>query len=274
MTIQAADFDFVRSLVKQRAAIVLEPGKEYLVEARLLPVARSGGCDSLEALVGKLKTGQNVALQTKVIEAMTTNETSWFRDLHPFEAFCSRVVPEILETRKAEKTIRMWCGAASSGQEPYTVLILLAERFPQLKDWTIDFLATDISAEMIAKCQAGKYSQLEMNRGMPTPLLLKYFERDGLDWRVKPELRSRVQFKTMNLATPWPAMRTLDVVFLRNVMIYFDVATKKQILSGIHRLLRPGGWLFLGSAESTLGVHDGFERVAEGKAVIYRPSKG
>lgn len=274
MTIQAADFDFVRALVKQRAAIVLEPGKEYLVEARLLPVARSVGCDSLEALVDKLKTGQNAALQTRVIEAMTTNETSWFRDLHPFEAFCSKVVPEILETRKAEKTIRMWCGAASSGQEPYTVLILMAERFPQLKDWTIDFVATDISAEMIAKCQAGRYSQLEMNRGMPTPLLLKYFERDGLDWRVKPELRARVQFKTMNLAAPWPAMRTLDVVFLRNVMIYFDVATKKQILSGIHRLLRPGGWLFLGSAESTLGVHDGFERVTEGKAVIYRPSKG
>ncbi len=274
MPIQAADFDFVRALVKQRAAIVLEPGKEYLVEARLLPVARSVGCDTLESLVEMLRAGQNAALQTRVIEAMTTNETSWFRDLHPFEAFCSKVVPEILATRKSEKTIRMWCGAASSGQEPYTVLILLAERFPQLADWTIDFLATDISAEMIAKCQAGKYSQLEMNRGMPTPLLLKYFERDGLDWRVKPELRSRVQFKTMNLAVPWPAMRTLDVVFLRNVMIYFDVATKKQILSGVHRLLRPGGWLFLGSAESTLGVHDGFERVTEAKAVIYRPGKG
>jgi len=274
MTIQTADFDYVRTMLKQRAAIVLEPGKEYLVEARLLPIARSIGCDSLEGLVGKLKTGSNAALQTRVIEAMTTNETSWFRDLHPFEAYCSKVLPEVLETRKSEKTIRMWCGAASSGQEPYTVLILMAERFPQLKDWTIDFVATDISSEMIAKCQAGRYSQLEMNRGMPTPLLLKYFERDGLDWRVKPEIRSRVQFKTMNLAAPWPPMRTLDVVFLRNVMIYFDVQTKRQILSGIHRLLRPGGWLFLGSAESTLGIHEGFERVTEGKAVLYRPSKG
>jgi chemotaxis protein methyltransferase CheR len=274
MTIQTADFDYVRTFLKQRAAIVLEPGKEYLVEARLLPIARSIGCDGLEGLVSKLKTGQNPALQTRVIEAMTTNETSWFRDLHPFEALCSKVMPEVIETRKAERTIRMWCGAASSGQEPYTVLILLSERFPQLKDWTIDFVATDISSEMIAKCQAGRYSQLEMNRGMPTPLLLKYFERDGLDWKVKPEVRSRVTFKTMNLATPWPAMRTLDIVFLRNVMIYFDVPTKKQILSGIHRLLRPGGWLFLGSAESTLGIHEGFERVTEGKAVIYRPSKG
>jgi len=261
MTIQAADFDFVRALVKQRAAIVLEPGKEYLVEARLLPVARSVGCDSLEALVGKLKTGQNAALQTKVIEAMTTNETSWFRDLHPFEAFCSRVVPEILETRKAEKTIRMWCGAASSGQEPYTVLILLAERFPQLKDWTIDFLATDISAEMIAKCQAGKYSQLEMNRGMPTPLLLKYFERDGLDWRVKQELRSRVQFKTMNLATPWPAMRTLDVVFLRNVMIYFDVESRQELVGRLFDQLAPGGYLFVGHSESLLGLGHRFKAV-------------
>jgi len=274
MTIQTADFDYVRTFLKQRAAIVLEPGKEYLVEARLLPIARSIGCDGLEGLVSKLKSGQNPALQTRVVEAMTTNETSWFRDLHPFEALCSKVMPEVIETRKAERTIRIWCGAASSGQEPYTVLILLSERFPQLKDWTIDFVATDISSEMIAKCQAGRYSQLEMNRGMPTPLLLKYFERDGLDWKVKPEIRSRVTFKTMNLSVPWPAMRTLDIVFLRNVMIYFDVATKKQILSGIHRLLRPGGWLFLGSAESTLGIHEGFERVTEGKAVIYRPSKG
>ena len=147
------------------------------------------------------------------------------------------------------------------------------ERFPQLKDWTIDFVATDLSSEMIAKCQSGKFSQLEMNRGMPTPLLLKYFEREGLDWRVKPEIRSRVTFKTMNLATPWPQMRTMDIVFLRNVMIYFDVPTKRQILSGIHRLLRPGGWLFLGSAESTLGIHEGFERVAEGKSVLYRPNR-
>ncbi|MEQ1630930.1 MAG: protein-glutamate O-methyltransferase CheR [Planctomycetota bacterium] len=273
MTIQTADFDYVRTVLKQRAAIVLEPGKEYLVEARLMPIARAAGCDGLTGLVDKLKLSSNSALMTRVIEAMTTNETSWFRDLHPFEALCSKVMPEVIATRAAERTIRMWCGASSSGQEPYTVLILLAERFPQLKDWTIDFLATDLSSEMVAKCTAGKYSQLEMNRGMPTPLLLKYFERDGLDWRVKPELRSRITFKTMNLSTPWPSMRTMDIVFLRNVMIYFDVSTKKQILSGIHRLLRPGGWLFLGSAESTLGIHEGFERVTEGKAVIYRPGK-
>ncbi len=273
MTIQTADFDFVRTMLKQRAAIVLEPGKEYLVEARLLPIARTIGCDGLEGLVSRLRTGGDAALQNRVIEAMTTNETSWFRDLHPFEALCSRVIPEVMQTRAAERTIRMWCGASSSGQEPYTVLILMSERFPQLKDWTIDFVATDLSSEMVAKCQAGRYSQLEMNRGMPTPLLLKYFERDGLDYRVKKEIRDRVTFRTMNLVQPWPPMRTLDVVFLRNVMIYFDVPTKRQILSGIHRLLRPGGWLFLGSAESTLGIHEGFERVTEGKAVLYRPTK-
>ena len=273
MTNQTVDFDYVRTVLKQRAAIVIDPGKEYLVEARLTPIARAMGCDGLGGLFDKLKAGPNSPLMTRVIEAMTTNETSWFRDMHPFEALRTKVIPEVLATRAAERTIRMWCGAASSGQEPFTVLIMLAERFPQLKDWTIDFVATDLSSEMIAKCQSGKFSQLEMNRGMPTPLLLKYFEREGLDWRVKPEIRSRVTFKTMNLATPWPQMRTMDIVFLRNVMIYFDVPTKRQILSGIHRLLRPGGWLFLGSAESTLGIHEGFERVAEGKSVLYRPNR-
>jgi chemotaxis protein methyltransferase CheR len=141
----------------------------------------------------------------------------------------------------------MWCGAASSGQEPYTVLMVLAEKFPELAGWTIDFLATDISSEMVAKCNAGRYSQLEMNRGMPTPLLLKYFERDGLDWKVRDELRKRVTFRT--------------------------IPTKLSILAGIRRVLRPGGWLFLGSAESTLGLDDGFERVTEGKAVVYRNRK-
>ena len=172
-----------------------------------------------------------------------------------------------------EKRLRMWCGAASSGQEPYTVLMVLAEKFPELAGWNIEFLATDISSEMVAKCNAGRYSQLEMNRGMPTPLLLKYFERDGLDWKVRDELRKRVTFRTMNLAAPWPSLGTLDVVFLRNVMIYFDVPTKRSILAGIRRVLRPGGWLFLGSAESTLGLDDGFERVTEGKAVVYRNRK-
>ena len=273
MSIQTADFDYVRTLLRERAAIVLEPGTEYLVEARLLPVARSFGCEGLGDLVRRLRFGGDAPLVTRVVEAMTTNETSWFRDLHPFDALATMVIPDTIRVRAGEKRLRMWCGAASSGQEPYTVLMVLAEKFPELAGWNIEFLATDISSEMVAKCNAGRYSQLEMNRGMPTPLLLKYFERDGLDWKVRDELRKRVTFRTMNLAAPWPSLGTLDVVFLRNVMIYFDVPTKRSILAGIRRVLRPGGWLFLGSAESTLGLDDGFERVTEGKAVVYRNRK-
>lgn len=273
MSIPTTDFDYVRGLLRDKAAIVLDPGKEYLVEARLLPVARSFGCEGLEDLVRRLRTSGNGPLVTRVVEAMTTNETSWFRDLHPFDALASTVVPEVVKVRGAERRLRMWCGASSSGQEPYTVLMILAEKFPELSNWDIDFLATDISGEMVAKCAAGRYSQLEVNRGLPTPLLLKYFVRDGLDWKIRDELRRKVVFKTMNLAAPWPSLGTLDVVFLRNVMIYFDVPTKRAILAGIRRVLRPGGWLFLGSAESTLGLDDGFERITSGRAVIYRNRK-
>jgi chemotaxis protein methyltransferase CheR len=270
MPLNNADFDFICKLVRDRSAIVLDAGKEYLVESRLLPLARSEGCASLQDLVLRLRTQSTNGLQQKVIEAMTTNETSFFRDLHPFEALKKVLLPELMRKRERERRLNFWCGASSSGQEPYTIAILLREHFPTLANWSVQFLATDLSVEMVERARAGRYSQLEVNRGMPAPLLIKYFQRHGVEWRVKDELRKMVEFRPMNLVESWGAMPELDIIFLRNVLIYFDVPTKKAVLGKIRRVLRPDGYLFLGAAETTLNLDDGFERMQFDKAGCYR----
>jgi chemotaxis protein methyltransferase CheR len=270
MPLNNADFDFICKLVRDRSAIVLDAGKEYLVESRLLPLARSEGCASLQDLVLRLRTQSTNGLQQKVIEAMTTNETSFFRDLHPFEALKKVLLPELMRKREGERRLNFWCGASSSGQEPYTIAILLREHFPTLANWSVQFLATDLSVEMVERARAGRYSQLEVNRGMPAPLLVKYFQRHGVEWRVKDELRKMVEFRPMNLVESWGAMPELDIIFLRNVLIYFDVPTKKAVLGKIRRVLRPDGYLFLGAAETTLNLDDGFERMQFDKAGCYR----
>jgi chemotaxis protein methyltransferase CheR len=265
-----SEFDFIKELVFSRSAIVLEPGKEYLVESRLVPVARDHGVESLAELVDTLRARPSSALLEQVVEAMTTNETSFFRDVRPFEAFRSVVMPSVLEQRGTERTLTIWCAASSSGQEPYSVALLLAEHFPELADWDVHILATDLSREMVERTQAGAYSQLEVNRGLPATLLVKYFRRQGSSWTLDESIRSMVECREMNLVETWPALAPCDAIFLRNVLIYFDPETKRDLLDRAHRLLRPDGFLFLGGAETTLNLHEGYERVPFERAGCYR----
>ena len=269
-----SDFDFVRSLVRRHSAIVLEATKEYLVEARLTPLARSEGLGSLADLVAKLRTGRDAALQRKVIDAMTTNETLFFRDVHPFEALRTSILPELLPQRAAVKQLRIWSAACSTGQEPYTIAMLLRESFPELASWRVEIVATDLSTDVLAKAREGVYGQIEVNRGLPAKLMVKYFKKQGVDWRIDDAIRAMVDFRELNLAERWPAMGPFDVVFLRNVLIYFDSETKKAILGRVRTVLKSDGCLFLGAAETTMNLDDGYERLQLGKSGCYRVKPG
>lgn len=270
MSLAAADFGYIAELLHREAAIVLEPGKEYLAETRLLPLARQAGLRDLADLVGHLRAPESELLRARVVEAMTTNETSWFRDRHPFDALRDSVFPELIERRRDRRALHIWCAASSSGQEPYSVAMILRENFPELDDWAIRILSTDIAPAMVERTRVGRYTELEVNRGLPRGSLARWFDRDGVSYVVKPELRRMIDARRLNLAGPWPALPPADVVFVRNVLIYFDVATKRQVLDGVHRVMRPDGYLFLGGAESTLNIHDGFERVALGRCICHR----
>ena len=269
-SITQADFEFVRRLVYERAALVLEPGKEYLAEARLLPVAREAGFVTLRDLIRRLQQGPPNGLHQKVVEAMTTNETSFFRDAHPFETLRGSILPELMAKRAAERRLNIWSAASSSGQEPYSIAMLVREHFPALSSWILRLVASDFSHEILARAREGCYSQLEVNRGLPASLLSKYFERQGTNWRIKADLRRMVEFRTINLAESLHSLPQMDIVFLRNVLIYFDVATKKAILGKVRRLMRPDGYLILGGAETTMNLDPAFERVQLEKSACYR----
>lgn len=264
-------FEFVREFVRTEAGIIVEPGKEYLVESRLAPVVRSEGLASIEALVQMLRTSRQTELHRKVVDAMTTNETTFFRDNDPFELLRTELLPKLIQTRRVSKRLSIWYAASSTGQEPYSVSILLREHFPELHDWRIEQIGTDISRKALERARAGKYSQLEVNRGMPAKLLLKYFDKQGIDWQLKDNIRTMVSYQEMNLNGVWPRFPQFDIVFIRNVMIYFDVAAKKSILGRIHDLLRPDGYLFLGAAETTMNLDDRFVRLPANRAGCYAP---
>jgi chemotaxis protein methyltransferase CheR len=270
MALSLTDFQYVSTLVRQKSAIVLEIEKSYLLEARLTPLSRVEGFPSLEAMVAQMRAQPLNGLHRKVVEAMTTNETSFYRDLHPFEALKTVVIPEVMKRRASERRLNIWCAACSSGQEPYTVAMTLMEHFPQLASWTVKITATDLSGEMVAKSRAGKYGQIEVNRGLPAHLLVKYFEKKGMEWQVKPEVQRWCEFRELNLIESWGPLPAMDVVFLRNVLIYFDVETKRAILGNIRKVLQPWGYLFLGGAETTINLGDVFERVQFDKAGCYR----
>ncbi len=252
---------YLRDLILTRSAIVLEPEKDYLLQARLEPVAKEAGLASLDELAHILRTAPSGPLHEKVVEAMTTNETSFFRDVHPFEAFKESVLPDMIKKRADSRKLSIWCGASSCGQEPYTVAMVIREHFPELATWDITFLATDLSTQMLEKCREGKYSQLEVNRGLPAQLLMKYFEKKGMKWHIKKELRNMIEFQPLNLAGRWLPMPKVDIVWLRNVLIYFDVEMKKEIFQKVRGIMQPDGYLFLGGAETTLAIDDHFERL-------------
>jgi chemotaxis protein methyltransferase CheR len=264
------DFDYLRSLVRKHSAIVLEDEKAYLVESRMLNLARRERIASVHALIALLRSDRCNGFQQKVVEAMTTNETSFFRDHHPFEALRKQVLPDLFQRRKVERRLTIWSGACSTGQEPYTVALILREHFLAFADWTTRIFATDLSTEALARARQGCYSQLEINRGLPPALLQKYFQRRGTEWQINEDIRRLVDFRPLNLLEPALGMPPVDLVLLRNVLIYFDTPTKKAILDKIRRVLRPDGYLFLGGAETTLNLDDAFERVAFDQAGCYR----
>ncbi|OLF06893.1 CheR family methyltransferase [Actinophytocola xanthii] len=269
MELTDQQFKYVSDLVRREAAIVMPVGKEYLVESRLRPLVRKGGHGSITDLLNAaqgLGTAAN-GVRKQIVESLTINETSWFRDREPFAALIDVVLPALLKDVPA-RPIRIWSAASSSGQEAYSIAIQLDKTLPPGRDFQI--FASDLSVEMVERTRAGVYNQLEINRGLPASDMVKYFERKGADWQVVDRLRRKVTVQQLNLSHPLPPMQPFDVVFLRNVLIYFSPETKRQILTRIRKILRPGGWLQLGAAETTVGIDSTFERIPVGRTAIYR----
>ncbi|MCP5195767.1 MAG: protein-glutamate O-methyltransferase CheR [Gammaproteobacteria bacterium] len=264
-----SDFDYIRELVRRDAAIALEADKDYLIETRLTPLARRAGFVSLEALIASLRANSAAtSLRNQVVEAIVTHETSFFRDLYPFEILKTSILPELL-ARRPSSNLTIWCAACSSGQEPFSVAMLVREHFPTAKN-QVRVIATDLSNAILARARAGIYSQIEVNRGLPAVLLTKYFQKQGLQWRIRPEIRQMVEFQQSNLAGPWPLIPPLDIILMRNVLIYLELKTRKTILSKIRGILKPDGYLFLGSSETTLNLDAAFEPICIGKSVCYK----
>jgi len=266
--------EYLRKLVYRTSAIVLEESKGYLFQSRLLPILRREGLESFDDLVGRLDAHDAEPLRREVVEAMTTNETSFFRDLHPFEALRRTVLPEIAGQRKlaapAERTLSIWSAACSTGQELYSIAFVVRDMAALFSGWTVELLGTDISSDVLARAQSGRYSQLEVNRGLPAPMLIRYFTKAGLEWQVSDQVRAMVDFRAMNLCVPWPRLPLMDVIFLRNVLIYFDNDTRTRILERVARQLRPGGYLFLGGVESASSLCRRFTEERIGRAVCFR----
>jgi chemotaxis protein methyltransferase CheR len=264
------DFDYIRDLVRDRAAIVLEPGKEYLAVTRLDPVVRRAGLGSLSELVATLRQDDDPALSEQVIDALTTNETTFFRDVHPFESLRNHILPALIERKRLSRSLFIWSAGCSSGQEPYSVAMLIREDFPQLAGWQVSVLGTDVSVAMLERARAGRYGQIEVNRGLPAHLLVKYFRRAGVGWEIDGSIRAMVRFRQQNLVDPWPSMPPMDLVLMRNVMIYFDVSAKQEILARVGDVLAPHGYLLLGTSETTLHLDDSFRRHAVGPTGWYQ----
>lgn len=273
-SIAAADFDFVSTLVRTESAIVLEAGKEYLVESRLNPVAEEEGFTSLAALVTELRRLGSEKLRRRVVEALTTNETSFFRDLEPFQLLKAAILPDLIEKRKTRQKLTIWSAACSSGQEPYSLAMLLRETFPAIASWQVTILATDLNREIVERAKAGAYTQFEVNRGLPVAYLVKYFEKNGTSWVIKPELKKNLRFECFNLLKSCAGFPEVDLILLRNVLIYFDVEVKRGILERVRKILSPDGYLLLGASETTIGIDQNFERHVVGKGVCYRRVSG
>jgi len=271
-TISAVGFEYLRDLLRQRSGIELDENHQYLVDSRLSPVARQHSLDDVEALLSRLRLGIDEELRVDVIDAMTTNETSFFRDQHPFSDLTHELFPKLLANKSADDRLNIWCAASSSGQEPYTLAIVLSESFAN--DVALDrirILATDLSSAMVKRVGEGRYSHFEVNRGLSTELRDKYFVQDGRDWVARDELRHMVDVAAVNLLESWSPVPRCDLVLLRNVLIYFSVETRREILRRIRTdVLRPGGFMMLGSSENLLGIDDIFERISTGGGSCYQ----
>jgi chemotaxis protein methyltransferase CheR len=246
----AADYSYLRQLVFEVSQNVLDPSRDYLFETRLAKLLRNQGMTHVEELIQLLRLKRDPTLERSVAEAMTINETSFFRDSRPFELLRTELLPAILEARRNTRTLRIWSAACSTGQEAYSTGMLLLEHFPQLANWNVKIEGTDISSEVVHRCQSGTYHRIEMNRGLPARNIVRFFDHHGEDWTVKPELKKLCNFRIANLCgNQLPFTEKFDLIFLRNVMLYFSQESRKKLLANVHRLLAPDGILFLGSSE-------------------------
>jgi chemotaxis protein methyltransferase CheR len=271
MSFSPATFAYLAQMVRQHSAIVLDDTKGYLVESRLGPLLYSEGVRDIDELAFRLRDNRFAPLRRKVLDAMTNNESWFFRDLYPFEALKTAILPQLISRPDNARSLSIWSAACSSGQEIYSVAMLLRENFPSLLNWNLTLLGTDISEAILQRAEAGVYSQLEVNRGLPAILLARYFQQTGRDWQLKPNIRDMARFRHLNLSAPFPHLGPFDIVFLRNVLIYFALDSRREILARIRQVLRPGGILFLGAAETTLNLDDSYERVPFQKTFYYRP---
>jgi len=271
-TIQPPLLDHLRRLMLDHAGFALQPGMDHLVEHHLAGLARRRGLAGAEQLLARVAAAPDGRLQAEIVEAMTVRETSFFRDREPFEALAAQALPGLLGPGHERRHLTLWSAGCASGQEPYSLAMLLRERFPALVDeGRARILATDISAEMIARAREGDYSLVELNRGLPAALLLAHFEQHGLRWRVRAETRRLVEAARLNLAGPWPPLPRVDVIFARYVLMYLHLDARRAILERWRRVMAPDGLLFIGATETLLGVSDAFERVQLGRAACYRP---
>ncbi len=260
------DFQFISSLLKERSGLVLTSDKVYLLESRLIPVARKRGLKGLDDLVDTIRRTKPEPLIADVTEAMTTNESFFFRDTKPFDLFRDNVLPHILASRPG-KSFRIWCAAASTGQEPYSLAMVLKEQSAKLAGWKYEIVGTDLSREVLNRVKNGLYSQFEVQRGLPIQFLVKYFEKKDDQWQIKADIRAMVQYKELNLLLDLKSLGNFDVVFCRNVLIYFDQPTKGRILENISKLMPADGMLFLGGAETVLGISDKFKPLSGQRGV-------
>jgi len=266
-----AEFEFVSQMLKRRSGLVLNSDKLYLLESRLGPVARKHSLAGLPAIAAKLKAGDE-ALARDVTEAMTTNESFFFRDKTPFDHFEKLMLPAMLKARAGSKRLRIWCAAASTGQEPFSLAMLLKEKQALVKDWRIDILGTDLSSEVLTRAKSGLYSQFEVQRGLPVQLMVKYFAKERDQWRIKDDIRSMVEYRQMNLLDSFVGLGTFDIIYCRNVLIYFDEATKRGILERMAQLLPDDGYLLLGAAETVVGITNAFSPLEGAQGVSVKAS--
>lgn len=266
-----ADFTFIAALLKERSGLIITPDKGYLLETRLGPIVRERGLPSLSALMDVLRQPGSDSVRAQVVDAMTTNETSFFRDSHPFDTLRKSVIPGLIERRAGARALRIWSAACSTGQEPYSLSMILKDHFPVLNGWKIEIIATDISPSVLDRAREGVYSTFEVQRGMPIQMLVRHFEQVGESWRIKDELRRNIVFRRANLLDDLAALGTFDIVLCRNVLIYFDQPTKTRILGAIAGRTASDGTLLLGGAESVFGLSDAFAGLP-GLKGVYGPT--
>ena len=264
-------FDYLRALLKERSGLLLAPEKQYLAESRLLPLARRHGLETLDNLVAALRTYRAPALVSEVVDAMTTNETLFFRDKLPFEHLRDVMLPALTAARAREKRIRIWCAAAASGQEPYSIAMTIKEMGAALAGCRVEIVATDLVGDVLDRAKAGSYSQFEVQRGLPIQMLVKYFTQKGETWQIAPELRAMVQFRTLNLLNDFSPLGRFDLVFCRNVLIYFDQACKIRVLERVARQMSDDGFLVLGAAETVVGLTEAFKPMQQHRG-LYVPN--